>query len=317
MLLTYPCYMLLTPRQAISSRAIEWPTVALIAVTYGGWVMAGLLIYPVSAALALTVMAVLNALHSSLVHEVIHGHPTRSCRLNMALVIINPAVIWPYHRFRRMHLRHHADERLTDPFDDPESYYRALYLYDAFPAWAKWGLGLSNTLIGRLILGPPLSTIALIAGDLRAMRHGEAEVIQAWALHLIALIPVVFAVVYVFGIPFWLYCVTACYGGAAIISLRTFAEHQWHETPDGRTIIVEHSPLSILFLNNNLHLVHHKNPTAPWYELPQLYKRDRARWRRLNDGYVYRNYWQLFRAYAVVAKEPVAHPAWYRSKDSE
>ena len=32
-----------------------------------------------------------------------------------------------------MHLRHHADERLTDPFDDPESYYQALWQHDELP----------------------------------------------------------------------------------------------------------------------------------------------------------------------------------------
>lgn len=302
---------------SIPNLRIEWPTVFLIAVSYGGWVLAGVFLYPQSALLALVSMAVLNALHSSLVHEVIHGHPTRNCHVNAALVFINPALIWPYHRFRRLHLRHHADERLTDPFDDPESYYRALYAYDAFPEWGKRVLGLSNTLIGRLILGPPLSTVALVIGDFNAAVRGNTEVIRAWTLHLIGLVPVIYCITQMFEIPFWLYCVTACYGGAAIISLRTFAEHQWHETPEGRTIIVERSPLSILFLNNNLHLVHHQNPTAPWYALPRLYAQDRARWRALNHGYVYPNYWKLFRSYALIAKEPVAHPAWHRSKETE
>lgn len=296
---------------------IEWPTILLIVATYGGWLFAGLVLYPYSAFLALSVMAVLNALHSSLVHEIIHGHPTRNARLNAALVYMNPALIWPFQRYRKMHLSHHADERLTDPFDDPESYYRALYAFDAFSAWGKAILGLSNTLIGRMLLGPPMSTLALVICDGRAVLRGEREVIRAWVLHLSALIPILFSITQIFGIPLWLYTITACYGGAAIISLRTFAEHQWHETPEGRTIIVEHSPLSILFLNNNLHLVHHQNPTAPWYELPKIYHSDQARWRALNHGYVYPNYWKLFQSYALIAKEPVAHPVWHRSKETE
>ena len=301
----------------VSNRKIEWPTILLIGATYLGWWAAGAFVYPLSGLLALALMAVFNALHSSLVHEVIHGHPTRNSRLNTALVIINPSVIWPFHRYRKMHLRHHDDERLTDPFDDPESYYRTLYAYESFPAWAKGVLGLSNTLIGRLILGPPMSTLALVMGDITAIRRGEGSVLWAWVWHCIGLVPVVYFVTQVFQIPFWLYFVTACYGGAAIISLRTFAEHQWHETPEGRTIIVEHSPLSILFLNNNLHLVHHKHPTAPWYDLPRLYRKNRTHWRALNHGYVYPNYWKLFRSYALIAKEPVAHPAWHRSKETE
>lgn len=300
-----------------SKHRIEWLTLLLIAVAYGGWFGAGALLYPQSAVIALIFMAVFNALHSSLVHEVIHGHPTRECRVNMALVFVNPALIWPFHRYRKMHLCHHADERLTDPFDDPESYYRALYVYDAFPAWAKMILALSNTLVGRLVLGPPMSTIALILTDGAAVLRGDTAVIRAWILHLIGLIPVLLCITLVFEIPVWLYLLTACYGGAAIISLRTFAEHQWHETPEGRTIIVERSPLSILFLNNNLHLVHHQNPTAPWYDLPRLYQENRAHWAALNHGYIYPNYWKLFQSYALIAKEPVAHPVWHRSKETK
>ncbi len=296
---------------------IEWPTLALIVATYGTWFATGMFVFPLSATLALIGMAVLNALHSSLVHEVIHGHPTRNARLNAALVFMNVGLIWPFHRYRKMHLSHHADDRLTDPFDDPESYYRALYVYESFPRWFKGLLGLSNTLVGRLILGPIMSTVALILGDGRAMLRGDFAVIRAWILHLIGLAPVIFCVVYVFEIPLWLYLVTACYGGAMIISLRTFAEHQWHETPEGRTLIVERSPLSFLFLNNNLHLVHHQNPTAPWYDLPRLYAQDRERWLALNHGYVFPNYWKLFQSYALIAKEPVAHPAWHRSKETE
>ena len=301
----------------IAKYQIEWPTLLLIAIVYVGWLIAGGILYQQSAALALLCMAVLNALHSSLVHEVIHGHPTRNNRVNMALVFMNPALIWPFERYRKMHLCHHADERLTDPFDDPESYYRALYAYDAFPTWLKVILGLSNTLLGRLILGPLMSTTALVMTDLRAALCLKAGVVRAWILHLIGLLPILLCVTLVFEIPVWLYLVTACYGGAAIISLRTFAEHQWHETPEGRTIIVESSPLSILFLNNNLHLVHHKNPRTPWYELPRLYRKNRAYWAKLNHGYVYPNYWKLFQSFAVSAKEPVAHPAWHRRKETK
>jgi fatty acid desaturase len=38
-------------------------------------------------------------------------------------VFLPIGLVWPFRRFKALHLRHHADERLTDPFDDPESYY--------------------------------------------------------------------------------------------------------------------------------------------------------------------------------------------------
>ena len=101
----------------------------------------------------------------------------------------------------------------------------------------------------------------------------------------------------------------SAYLGISIIAIRSYCEHQWSEQPDGRTIIVENSILAPLFLFNNLHFVHHKLPTAAWYTLPSHYSAKRAEWQRMNDGYVFANYFEVFRAFAFKAKEPVAHPA--------
>jgi fatty acid desaturase len=287
---------------------IEWPTVGLIALAYGGWSAAGFWLWPAVPWLALAVMAVLCALHSSLTHECLHGHPTRQRWLNEALVALPLTLIHPYRRYRANHLAHHCDERLTDPFDDPESYYKARFQWAAMPRWFRAVLLVNNTLLGRMILGPILGAAGFLASEARAFLRGTRGVRRAWALHLLSLLPVLGALA-LFGIPIWLYALAVVWPALALISIRTFAEHRWHETPDGRTIIVERSPLAWLFLNNNLHIVHHRHPTAPWYTLPRLYAERPDHWRALNGGYVYRNYWQLFRDHAIRAKEPVAHPA--------
>ncbi len=95
-------------------------------------------------------------------------------------------------------------------------------------------------------------------------------------------------VAYGFGIPLWAYILGAVWLGQSLISVRTFAEHQWSERPDGRTIIIERSPLALLFLNNNLHLVHHKSPNVAWYRLPTLFRERREQWISMNNGYVFR-----------------------------
>jgi fatty acid desaturase len=115
-----------------------------------------------------------------------------------------------------------------------------------------------------------------------------------------------------FGMPLWLYVLIPAWFGQSIIAIRTFAEHQWSENPEGRTIIVERSPLSFLFLNNNLHFVHHKKPTVAWYRLPGLFRADRDNWLKANNGYTYPNYLALVKAYAFRAKEPVVHPVLRR-----
>src|SRR5690606_22139414 len=145
---------------------------------------------------------------------------------------------------------------------------------------------------------------------------GDRAVRKAWLLHLIGLAMVLPAIVYGFGMPLWLYVLVPAWLGQSLISIRTFAEHQWSERPDGRTVIVERSPLALLFLNNNLHLVHHKMPTVPWYRLPALFRERREEWLAMNDGYAYPNYLAMLRDFAFRAKEPVVHPVLRRAAES-
>jgi fatty acid desaturase len=301
-------FMAAIGRRGGALRRIEWPTVGLIALCYGAWAGAGYWLWPEWPLAALAVLTLAVAFHSSLVHEVLHGHPTRDARLNEALVFFPIGLFVPYRRFKAMHLRHHRDERLTDPFDDPESYYKALWQYERYPAWFRGLLEINNTLIGRMILGPPLGIVAFLVSDWRAIRSGDRIVARAWVLHLLGVVPVVLVIVAGFGMAFWLYLLVPAWAGQSLISIRSFAEHQWAERVDGRTIIVERSLLSLLFLNNNLHLVHHKYPMLPWYRLPRLYRAERQRWAELNGGYIFPNYLLIFLSFALKKKEPVTHP---------
>ena len=298
-----------------SGWGIEWPTVILAVGCYGAWALAGLLLWPDYPVLALAVMTIAVALQSSLMHEVLHGHPTRKALVNEAFVFLPIGLVWPYRRFKTLHLRHHADERLTDPFDDPESYYRALWEHEELPAAMKTLLRVNNTMVGRFFFGPWLATIGFVIGDLKAVGAGDRVIRKAWLLHLAGLAVVLAIIAFGFGMPLWLYVLVPAWFGQSLIAIRTFAEHQWSESPDGRTIIIERSPLSLLFLNNNLHLVHHKLPNQPWYRLPALFRADREGWIARNKGYVYPNYLALLRDYAFKAKEPVVHPVLRRTPE--
>ncbi|MBX3577002.1 MAG: fatty acid desaturase [Rhizobiaceae bacterium] len=292
--------------------AIEWPTVLLIAACYGLWVLAGLLVWPAYPLAALALMVVTVTLQSSIMHEVLHGHPTRSARLNEAFVFLPIGLVWPYRRFKYLHLRHHADERLTDPFDDPESYYRALWQHDDLPPLMKALLRINNTMVGRFVIGPWMSSVGFFISDAKLMLAGDRQVRMAWLMHAAGLAVVLPVIVLAFGIPIWLYVLGPVWLGQSLLSIRTYAEHQWSENPQGRTIIVERSPLSFLFLNNNLHFVHHKQPTVAWYRLPTLFRERRAEWIAGNGNYVVPNYFALLKSFAFRAKEPVVHPVLRR-----
>ena len=287
-------------------RSAEIITVAMIGGCYSLWLMAGV-IYGVSAVLSVVLLAIVVALHSSLQHEALHGHPTSNTRLNEALVFLPIGLVFPYRRYRRLHLRHHTDERLTDPYDDPESYYMTPRRWRRTSALLKPVLRWNNTLCGRIVFGPALSISAFIRAELIEVKGRDPDFLIAWLLHLIGATTVVFCVHLVFHMPIWAYLI-GVYCGLSILSIRTFCEHQWSHRVDNRTVIVESRLLSILFLNNNLHLVHHRRPGAPWYELPGLYRAQKSAWGALNGGYVFCSYWEVMRHFGLQAKEPVAHP---------
>jgi fatty acid desaturase len=112
--------------------------------------------------------------------------------------------------------------------------------------------------------------------------------------------------------PVWAYFISA-YMGLTLLKLRTFLEHQAHTRASGRSVIIEdRGVFAFLFLNNNLHIVHHMHPRVAWYDLPALYRSRRDHYVRRNNGSVYTSYVDLIRRYLWRSKDPVAHPLWRR-----
>ncbi len=288
---------------------VEWATLGLICLCYALILSSVFLLPYVSLWLALPVLILSLVLHASLTHEVVHGHPLPSRRASQALVFVNPGLFVPYLRFRDTHLEHHLDAILTDPYDDPESNYLDPDTWARLPRAMQILLRANNTLAGRIVLGPLLGQIAFMAGDWRAVRAGNGPVLRAWLWHLLG-VAAAGAAVWVSPMSLWAYGV-ACYVAFGILKIRTFLEHQAHERARGRTVIIEdRGPLAFLFLNNNLHVVHHMHPKLAWYQLPSLYRENKDRFLARNEGYVYASYGQIFRQYLWRAKDPVPHPLW-------
>ena len=63
----------------------------------------------------------------------------------------------------------------------------------------------------------------------------------------------------------------------------------------------------LLYLNNNLHFLHHGRPDLPWYALPATYRRERESLVEGNGGYRFAGYAEVARRYLFRAKDsPVA-----------
>jgi len=297
-------------RTASQHDGIEWPTLLLLIAVYGLWASATTWVAGLSLPLAIALTGLAIAQFSSLQHEVLHGHPFRWRPLNEALVFPALTVVVPYLRFRDMHLAHHHDPSLTDPYDDPETNYLDPAVWHRLPAALRLMLRANNTLAGRVVLGPAISTALLMGQDLRAILRGDAGVLSAWVWHGLGLVPVVVWLLTVGQMPVWAYLV-AVYFGLSLLKIRTFLEHRAHEAFRARTVVIEdRGPLALLFLNNNFHVVHHMHPQVPWYRLPALYRANREHYLRRNEGYVYRSYAQIIGQFLFRAKDPVPHPIW-------
>jgi len=276
---------------------VEWPTMVIAVLVYGGWGLATYFHHRLPWPVLAVAGGWLIAWHSSLQHEVIHGHPTASRRLN-TLIALPPLSLWlPFQAYRQSHLAHHATEHLTDPKHDPESRY-ALPGRGLGRSLGRLASRLQVTLLGRLILGPVIEVLRFLCGEVMRLVKGDRTRLRMWALHLIAVGALLAWLHYVCHMNLALYLVCFVYPGAALSLVRSFAEHRADADPARRVAVVERAPvLGLLFLNNNLHAVHHARPGAPWHVLPRLYASERERWLRTNGGLVYAGYSEVFRRY--------------------
>ena len=290
------------------ARRVEWPTLALLVTVHGGWIgvlaMAGLL----GPLVAILMLVPILVLHASLQHEVIHGHPFRDQRLNDLMGALPVGLFVPYERFRDTHLSHHFDPNLTDPYDDPETNYLDGMAWDRMSRSTRTVWRLNNTLLGRILIGPVLSNLRFWASEFRALPDSPG-VRRAWALHGIGLVPVIAFILWS-SMPLWAYFISA-WLGAGVLRIRTFLEHQADEHARARSCIVEDRGfLAFLFLNNNLHALHHARPQLAWYDLPKAFAAERDVVLSRNGGYRFSNYREVFGRYLLRAKDPVAHPLW-------
>ncbi len=302
----------------------EWKTLALIVACYFVWLLATASFELLAASYGLaiawlllfSVTAIATAFHTSLQHEVVHDHPTPYPVLNEALVFPSLILVYPFRRYRELHLIHHVDENLTDPYDDPESYFWPMCDKASMGPIMGILLAANNTFVGRMVLGAPLGLFGFYRTEIRRLVRDESGVREAWIFHLIGCLPVLFWVTQICGIPFWLYFLLVSYPGVSWILVRSFAEHQASRSIGGRTAIVEAHPFfSLLFLNNNLHIVHHAHPGVAWYDLPALYRERREIYLAANYNYLFKGYWEIVKQYAFCRKQPVFHPILRQEKE--
>jgi len=282
---------------------VEWPTLILFVLTYGGWVGISALHAQLPLLLVLVLMSLLVTLHSSLQHEVIHGHPTPWFGVNNALAFPSLGLVVPYQRYELLHLQHHRNWLLTDPYDDSESYFVPRLRWLNSNSLLKMMLNFNNTLSGRLLIGPFIMIVRMFKNEYKSCKL-SSDARKSWMWHLLSVTPVIMWLVYV-DFSLLLYALAVTYPAISLLMLRAFSEHIPETDFEQRSAIIKTNWfMQLLYLNNNYHRVHHAQPELAWYRLPQAYRRDYAH----HTQHVYQGYYQLFKQYGFKQRYTVDHP---------
>ncbi|MEG3128780.1 fatty acid desaturase [Pantoea cypripedii] len=293
----------------------ELPTWLLILAVYGGWF--GTLWYGPRLGLLPTtlLMIIFTTWYMSLQHELIHGHPTRWTRLNQLFGTLPLAVWYPYGLYRDSHLAHHHNHTLTDPQDDPESYYLTPQHWARLQPWQRRIIHLRNTFPGRLLLGPLLDILATLHAMLNAFRQRDGRAITMWIIHL-GLLAGLFSWLAQQGFsPLW-FVLAVSYPALALTKIRSFYEHRAEEEPLARSVNNEAAlPWRLLFLNLNYHSVHHDLPGLPWYGLRRVYLLHRDGYFQRNQGFRVAGYAEWLRRFWARPVNVNAHPG--RKQDAQ
>ena len=289
--------------------SVELPTLILIFAVFAGWLTITLAFAHWSLWIVVPAAVLLITLHGSLQHEIVHGHPTRWQTFNRMLGMV-PLCLWlPYERYRQTHRIHHNDERLTDPLDDPESYYWTPEEWASVGPSTRVFLRMEQTLAGRVIIGCCWRIVRFLRSEFLGLVRGERDLRRIWIEHLLWCVPVVLWVTVVCGIPLWLYLIAMVVPANGIQLIRSFAEHRARPALRERIAVVEGSwILGPLFLFNNLHSLHHETPSIPWYQYVGAYRLNRERLLKENGGLVYSTYFDVARRFMFRPHDEHRHP---------
>jgi fatty acid desaturase len=289
--------------------AAEWPTWLLIAAIHGGWLATLAFWRELGAPLGTLLMVWWCAWFMSLQHELIHGHPTRWPAVNRLFGWMPLAIWYPYRLYRDSHLQHHVDAHLTLPALDTESYYVAPAAWAGMSAPLRRLYWFNKTFAGRLLVGPAISIATMLVEAVRQPLRGDWRYVPMWLAHFAMVAGLLWWIDRESGVSPLYYLLAIAYPAQSLSMIRSYYEHRPAAEYKQRIVLNEAGPvLRLLFLNNNLHLVHHDLPSLPWYLLPRVYGARRAAYHARSGGFHLQGYGTLLRRHAFRPVDAPVHP---------
>jgi fatty acid desaturase len=299
-----------SPSSALLRERAEWRTLLVVFAVYGLTVLTVVRYEVLTPWLAVPMLAILGAWHLSMQHEVLHGHPFKNQFLNDAIGGI-PVTLWiPYLAFKKDHHEHHLSD-LTNPALDNESYYVSQEQWDKAGRIRRAAWTANRTILFRMFVWTIVSTITYVLTVLKRAVRNEKSDRLAVMLHIIGVAFVVY-LVSLSSMPLWQFALGTVYGGRILNAIRPFPEHKYQSGVETRTaMIMAGRFMSLLMLNNNLHVAHHDEPGVPWYRYDKLMQRVNAVQRARDAGVLYEGgYAEIFRRFSFT---PVDSPVRERN----
>jgi fatty acid desaturase len=250
----------------------------------------------------------LVAWHFSLQHEAIHSFLSAPKWLRWA-VVMPPLGLWlPFPLYYAAHRQHHQNTHLTEPGVDTESFYVGQGDWAKLSPLRRALLTANLTLAGRVLLGPILRLEKLI---IRELTRGDFSHVPHWIVHIVLVAALFWYISGVAGMPWWQYVLFIAWPAFGLGWVRSFAEHRYGARPGERTAITESNLFwSLLFLNNNLHAVHHVFPKMPWWQIPAYWRANRRQILAHNGNLYFRGYAEVARKWLLRPYFMPPHPRW-------
>ena len=290
----------------------ELPTWLLMILIYSGWFASVIYWQTLGITFSTLLLILFTTWYLSLQHELIHGHPTRHPRLNQLFGTLPLAVWYPYGLYRDSHLAHHRNHTLTEPDEDPETYYVSPQRWERLKPWQQQIIHLRNTFPGRLLLGPLLDITATVKTLMLAFIQRNRAAMVMWLIHLTLLSALFYWMAQQAFSPLW-FVLTVSYPALMLTKVRSFYEHRAEEAPLARSVNNEAALFwRLLFLNLNYHSVHHDLPGLPWYGLRKVYLLYRDGYHQRNHGFRVAGYGEWLMRYWRKSVAVNAHPSWHK-----
>ena len=299
------------PRRKIFKSPGDWRTLVIAVLVYGGWLATVFLHKQMPWWATFALLTWFGAWHLSLQHELVHGHPFRNSKLNAALASLSLTMWVPFLSFKRDHISHH-NTTLTHPELDTESYYSMPERWQHSGRFLRSIYWANRTIAFRLTIWSVFSTVQYFFADAwRAIRNVD-NARSSWVLHIPGLIAVTYIVNNLAGMSMIEYLIGGVFASHSLNMMRSFAEHKTLGDESTRTAMIDAGRvMSLLMLNNNLHIAHHDEPSAPWYKVPEVAERLNAFERAQKIDALYKGgYGELLRRFTF---KPYDQPVYSKS----